>query len=183
MSTSREQIRAHHEAGHAVVARLLGTTVVRAAIFSTGVGEDASVLTHSAEHLTREGDLLARLHGLKVDAKVALAGPYAQRKYRPNTNRKRASCAEWALDLRNAESSAVKIVLLRADPHRVFDGDKEVTLTPEEVTEVHSLFSRFGADVRAMLDEHWPAVERVAGALLKSRIVSGDEIDALIAGR
>jgi hypothetical protein len=178
MSTSRERIIAHHEAGHAVVARLLGVTVVHASLL---IG-NAGVLTQSAEVLAHPDDTSGRLRGAEVDAKVSLAGPYAQQKYRPGMNKRRARSAEWKKDLEIAKSSAVKIVLLGADPHQTFDGSRHVTLCREQATEVERLFHRFGVEVMALLDEHWPAVERVAGALLDRRILHGDEVNALVAG-
>jgi predicted 3-demethylubiquinone-9 3-methyltransferase (glyoxalase superfamily) len=86
--------------------------------------------------------------------------------------------------MRLAQSAAIKIVLIRADPNQQFDFDGERTfkITAEQNAEIAQLVNRFSDEVRVLVEQHWPAIERVATALLNRRIVYTDEIDAAIAG-
>jgi ATP-dependent Zn protease len=87
-ATAVRKVVAYHEAGHAVVARLLGQSIVSVAI---GADDDsAAAVTSSAAHAARERDAAAQVSGYETDAMIALAGPIAQVMSRPS-QRDRAS--------------------------------------------------------------------------------------------
>jgi hypothetical protein len=176
---------AYHEAGHAVIALVLGVDVPCVSMARIGASAEGTpaTLRWSAEWLARN-DPRTMLVGLETDAKITLAGPSAEQKYRPDTNIKLALREQWRDDMRLAQSAATKIVLIRADPNQQFDFDGERTfkITAEQNAEIAQLVNRFSDEVRVLVEQHWPAIERVATALLNRRIVYTDEIDAAIAG-
>jgi hypothetical protein len=72
------RVVAYLEAGHAVVARLLGVDIV-----SVTMAEEAGVLRPSAAYAARESGTAAQVVGYEIDGKIALAGPIAQLMSRP----------------------------------------------------------------------------------------------------
>jgi ATP-dependent Zn protease len=171
---------AHHEAGHAVIARMLGVDVVRASILPTNKERGGS-LNPSAEHLAGD-DAQARLRGLETDAKIALAGPNAEKKYRPETNVQKAQREQWRDDLAVCTSAAINIVLLRDDPSIRFNftGARDFEPTETQAAEIRQLVNRFSREAQTLVEQHWPAITRVAAALLDRKILYNDEIAALI---
>jgi hypothetical protein len=57
------------------------------------------------------------------------------------------------------------------------------TLTPNQLTEFNRLRGQLWAEAKGLVELHWPAIERVAEALTKSRLLSQDDVNALIANR
>jgi hypothetical protein len=57
-----------------------------------------------------------------------------------------------------------------------------VDLTPEEVQEVAQLLKRLAAETEALVAANWPAILRVAEALLERPLLSEADLDRLIAG-
>jgi ATP-dependent Zn protease len=179
MTHNNDEVRAYHEAGHAVIARVLGVGVVYITLFPSDETNNGGAQTWSAAWLARAtGDAAALTRGFETDAKVSLAGPYAQIKHRPNTNMKRASRDEWDSDLGNAKSCAATMVWLQDHAD-----EAGMTLSAEQATEALRIFQRLQDEARALVEEHWPSVERVAKALLKYRALQGGEVDDLIGGR
>jgi ATP-dependent Zn protease len=176
---------AHHEAGHAVIARVLGVDIPCVSIvrMGTDAAGTAGALTWSAAWTGRK-DPATMLAGVETDAKITFAGPNAELKYLPDTNIKLAQRKQWRSDMERARSAALKIVLLRADPKQQFEfeGRRTVEITSEQDAEVERLVNQFNDQARLLVEQHWPAIGRVAAALLDRRIVYGDKIDALIAG-
>jgi hypothetical protein len=82
---TREEITtAYHEAGHAVIARMLGIAVE----YVTTLSDDRTngvALTHSAAFLAQDADQTTRLVAITKDMVVSLAGPYAEMRSRPAT--------------------------------------------------------------------------------------------------
>ena len=74
---------AHHEAGHAVVARVLRIGVSYATLMPKQ--SEAGVLTHSALYHAPTDEPLAQVAGAENDIKVLFAGAIAQQLYRPMT--------------------------------------------------------------------------------------------------
>src|ERR1700751_4416582 len=70
----KHRLRAFHEAGHAVAARLLGIEIAEARMKD----DDAQVLTHSAAYAADPSDAPAHLAALYADLQVALAGDIGQ---------------------------------------------------------------------------------------------------------
>jgi hypothetical protein len=67
---------AHHEAGHAVIARILGMGIEYVTL--RRADGDPGALAHSAAYFAPDN-----LEAREKDAIVALAGPMAQQHYRP----------------------------------------------------------------------------------------------------
>jgi len=58
---------------------------------------------------------------------------------------------------------------------------QHVALEGERAGQFH-LFNCTLEKTRALVDQHWPAIHRVAKALMSDRVLSEAEIDALIEG-
>jgi hypothetical protein len=173
---------AYHEAGHAVIARVLGVSVHHVSRFATEGGGTPRALTYSAAW--NAGSDSAYLIGLEADAKISLAGPHAEKKYRPDTNINLAQQNQWLDDMANAMSAVVKILLFKANPNdRVyFEGAREIELTSDQSAEATQLFNRISGETQALVEQHWSAIERTAAALLDRSVLNEHDIDALIIG-
>src|SRR5215211_4168725 len=103
MAMRQEEI-AHHEAAHAVVARLLNVGLTHVAIFPTGDHSIAGAETVSPFSLAhaRGADPSAQVAALETEIKVLLAGPCADQQRHPTTAQKR----DWADDFSSARSRA-----------------------------------------------------------------------------
>jgi hypothetical protein len=167
---------AHHEAGHAVIARVLGLDVVYATLRSLngGLGD---VLRVSAAHRAPDD-----LEALKKDAIVSLAGPMAQLRYQPlsqGAQQRAWKDGGWQADRRDAENSLVMLLLRQHDEPVVLG---HCVLEGERAEEFCQLFNGTRAKTADLVKENWPAIGRVAVALLGAdRPLSQDEVDALIA--
>jgi hypothetical protein len=49
-------------------------------------------------------------------------------------------------------------------------------------TEGKALFSRFCRETEALVQDYWPAIERVAAAMLERPVLHKDDLDTLILG-
>jgi hypothetical protein len=171
-----ELLKAHHEAGHGVIARKLGIPVRRLTIFSADDDSEASALTESASYIARDADQATFVAAIENDVRVCLAGPHAQSRYQPPDG---SNPAEWEGDRETATALAVKATaILRGvdvssgiiDPRPHLD-EAEVAL----------LFQRLSKEAAVLVAENWPAITRVAKALVKRRELTGKELDDLIA--
>ncbi|HEX9238055.1 MAG TPA: hypothetical protein VF866_04760 [Xanthobacteraceae bacterium] len=182
-----KRLLAYHEAGHAVVARLLGVGVAVVIMFPTA-DQKAGVKTKSAEWETGD-DPEAVAHACELDAKVVMAGSIAEQIHRPiktRTKLERRRKHGWASDTENASSFVGKAVLIRSGvPPAVFhfEGNKDYDydVTPEQIATANALLRRLHGETHKLLKDNWPAVERVAAAFMEQPLVSEEEIDALIA--
>lgn len=176
-----EKIIAIHEAGHAVIARVLGIAVTQVAMFPTdGKGGAAGAQTGSASWLANEADRSAQIRAAENDAKVCLAGPHAQQKYRPSKVKHRMP-VEWRDDFELAKQFVVKAVLLETDPaFNLPTEGRDIILSRDASAQVVSRFDRISADVKSLVADNWPAIERTAEELLRLRTISGEEVDAII---
>jgi hypothetical protein len=167
---------ARHEAGHAVIARALNINIKYATL--EDVNGYPMVLAESAAH-QRPSDPDALEH----DAIVSLAGPLAQQRHRPlsqsEQDRAWKDGGEWYDDRLNAQNYLLMLQKLRrGEP--VVEG--QVDLEGERFQEFVDLFNSTLAKARALVDQHWPAICRVAKALMSDRVLSQAEVDALIEG-
>ncbi|WP_425906578.1 hypothetical protein [Nitrobacter sp. TKz-YC02] len=170
----RETI-AHHEAGHAVIARVLDIPVSYATLDAHD-GAGAVVTTSSATHLA-----LDDLETPEKYAIVALAGPQAQHHYRPMSLAAQNHACEggWRVDRANA-TSLLAMLVLRQHGKPAVPGSY-VELDGPETEEFSRLFSRTTQKTADLVEENWPAIQRVAAALLSRPGLTEDDIDALIA--
>src|SRR5262245_381654 len=174
---------AYHEAGHAVIARVLGIEVRLATIrpdkFSAGHvthgaswpdREDANG-TIAAED--REEEWQQRMEMAEDRAKLALAGPIAEMKYLPTLNGEHfadsSDLLNVAVYLKIAGGfSPISEVLVPGKPLRQTNG------------EVSQLWERLQADTADLVELHWLSIERVAEALLIHEELGQEEIEALV---
>lgn len=180
MKKEVQQLVAYHEAGHAVVARVLGVDVIYAATFPTGPNNSANVRTASAAYRARGGGVAVQIAGCEADAKVQLAGPHAQHRYCPVKHRAYWK-HEWRGDLDAAKQFIGHSILIR-DGIEPRDG-LSITLTPDQQTAGETTLTRVIAETEALVEAHWPAIERVAETLVRRPMIGEDDLDALIANR
>jgi hypothetical protein len=172
----KKETIAHHEAGHAVIARVLDIPVSYATLDALD-GAGAVVTTSNATHLGP--------HNLEAPEKyaiVALAGPQAQHHYRPMSRaaQNRACDGGWRVDRANA-TSLLAMLVLRQHGKPAVPGSY-VELDGPETEEFDRLFSQTAQKTADLVEENWPAIQRVAAALLNRPALTEDDIDALIAG-
>jgi hypothetical protein len=74
--SEREAVVAHHEAGHAVIARKLGLEVIRVTLSLHNSG--AAYYRRGATYLARNADLATQISAAETDAIISLAGPTAE---------------------------------------------------------------------------------------------------------
>jgi ATP-dependent Zn protease len=168
--------RAYHEAGHAVIARMLGLKVH----YVTTLESAEAALTHCAAYQARNADQVTRLAAFMKDIIVALAGPQAQLKYRPPKNKQPY---EWGDDLKNAQNSAIQAALMASGVDTLLNPEGSfitVDLDADQAVCANDMLQQARDAVRDLVAEHWPQIERVAAALLSHPILNGDDLDELI---
>ena len=166
----------YHEAGHAVVARLLG---VNTSATIDQENQEAVAPTSSAAYIAREGDTSAQVAGYETDGKIALAGPIAQLMSRPTRDNHVAKSVQLHNeDFANAKKAAVCIAALLTGESLPQPG--QITLRGAVLNSDEDTLERLKRETKAILKEHWPAVKRVAKALLAERHLDQAEIDRLI---
>jgi hypothetical protein len=190
MVTMRDRFKAYHEAGHAVVARTLGVAVTYVTTFSTGSDNQGGAETHSAAWQARDADRPTQLVAIGKDIKVSMAGPQAEHRHRPIKHTKWSLLAAdakpywWAGDFTVARNSACQVVLLKDGTVATTTFDAiTVKLNMPQIAEIDRLIDQFWKETEMLVDQHWPAIERTAKALLSGRPLVQDELDALIANR
>lgn len=144
---------AYHEAGHAVASWALHVGPVSIRLLPPG-GLERGITRHVDDGRTDAESLYRR-------AVLLLAGPEAQMIYAP----------EWKNDGAERELDAAMALLARSLEARGegCSGDR-LSLAKDRACE----------DARAILDEHWGAVARVAGALIARPELSGGDLAALL---
>ena len=145
-----QKIVAHHEAGHAVIARLLGVGIRQA--FGRGrkpLGDDAgNVITESASFKAK-GTPYYR-EALRIDLMIAQAGMIAQLIYRPLYTKGSDDIEEWDSDRKNATGFAVK--------YCVASEDGTIDLAPDAPIpweQAETLFDSTKVEVERMLRDNW----------------------------
>ena len=137
-----------------------------------------SLSTASAAALADRNDLFAYVAGIEKDIKVSIAGPQSQNIYRPSDE----NHDEWESDRQTQLSLALKIVLLKAGID-IPDAGLQASVNSDQLDEAKRLLARLAEETRALVIANWPAITRVAEALLRLRRQTLDQaaIDALIA--
>ena len=183
---------AHHEAGHAVIARKLGIPVPWVST------RDRGALTHSAAWSSmNNADIEARAAAYESDAVVALAGPAAQRRLKgyedmfvtDNLFKDGHGAGEGRLcragDDRDGDMTVARSAIFRAICLRrgkpLPDGPTRLTLGPLEIDAITEAFDRLQTQTIRLVRERWPAIARVAKALGRHDRIDQTELDRLIA--
>jgi len=173
---------AYHEASHAVIARVLGVEVLGVAMFPTDDVNRAGALTYSASYYSGT-DKAARIAGLEIDIKIGLAGPITDARHskgRPSRSMKHGA----ADDIARSRSMAAEIALLMAGEQLPQHHDAmQITVTPALIETANAILARLQTETEALLTQHWPAVKRVAQALMTCNLLDQAELDRLIAGQ
>jgi hypothetical protein len=175
--SEREKLIAHHEAGHAVVARLLGVGMTYAALFPTAPDSAAVAQTCSAAYLALGEGRATHLAGVEKDVKVAFGGPLAQVKYHPKSEETQIG---FDGDIADVMQRVVQLVLIRDGtvPDGSYAG--KVKVNAAQQAEIDREFIRLQQEAAAIVDINWPAIKRLAAAIIKHRIPLQNEVDALI---
>jgi hypothetical protein len=157
---------AYHEAGHAVIARVLGCDLRYVAACRTSdefAGEAVPVNT-SRDPATNYERM----------AKVKLAGPLAQSKKFSTGVRKTIRRGEWNHDLKDAEELVVNLCICRQFG---FLEEREYELNGADL---QKLWDTLESDAHKLVDANWPAIVRVAEELMTRPVLFQDDVDALI---
>ena len=149
-ATPRDRLTAFHEAGHAVVAHLLGLTVSQVEVI--GNGED-----FGSCHTLRlpSGEAIAREHALEDALLVACAGAVAECIA--------SGAKEWDEDSHDLERAVHLALQLTGDCEKA-----------------HALILRTRRRVRRALMRHWNAVETLAEVLLRNGRADSAEVSRIV---
>ena len=159
---------AFHEAGHTVISHALGLEVEFVTI-TPDIDFAGSCTSDYAMYFAFYADDATRLSALEKDVIVNLAGPIAECQYRSldfNDVTAMREAGRWGGDLAMAKYLVTMMMELLPED-----------LRPELYNE---LFDRLSFDTEIMVNSHWPAIERVAHALLEWSDLSGAYVDDLI---
>jgi hypothetical protein len=181
-----KEVKAYHEAGHAVIARVLGVEVDYVVLFSTDPSNESAALTHSATWRHSNADVPTLASAIEKDAKVSLAGIYAQsRRFPPKTKKAYSSDSKngWGDDIETAGNFAMMAVRLRREGIRPTPDDTTYEPDASARAEYEILFNRLCKETEKLVGENWPAIERVAEALVSRPILLQDDLDRLIDNR
>jgi hypothetical protein len=168
MSGKAEAVR-YHEAGHAVVARVLGINVIYVTARPKGKYRGLTCIDYTGR---RQEPVEFFNHQIKI----LLAGSLAEIKRYPDSdwNVLRDNCFD---DWGKAYACADRLVRIRRLPRPqrmdIFRQYPATTL----------IIERTAAETERLLAANWPAVTRVAKALHRNAYLKQPELDALIAGR
>jgi hypothetical protein len=171
MINGRRTKLAYHEAGHAVVARLLGVQVTGVRMFRTE-GTRAAVVTTSAA--MRHKGLDDFIAGLVIDSKIALAGAIAQWQYKPTKN-----VRGWDDDFTRASSYMATAVFAEREGKIPQPGAFELDAT--EQARAENMFNTARTETESLVQASWQAIERVAAALQTRNLLTERDLDNLIA--
>ena len=171
----RQQI-AHHEAGHAVIARAFGMRVLSVEICQDGKG--GVVQYESAYYRSRDADVASQLAALDKDLLVDCADFAAEQHFWPDED----LLTSYLSDDDDILGTAAIITLLRHGQQVSETFSLEDPLLPPiwDESNDHADKARIRAD--RLVADHLPAIERVAAALLIRRTLDPNELDAIIAG-
>jgi hypothetical protein len=157
------KIAAHHEAGHAVVFHRLGHRVTEAEIHSTGGYVRVSDCDYRTTLPARPDGLYSGVelvNAARPDVVGRLAGPVAEARHRGLEQLREC----WRQGESNTDLGDVENWLRQVVHPDEFDS------AAEWVT-AHAVW---------LVNENWPAIERVAAALLRRRVLNGEQVAELI---
>lgn len=178
---SQEAKVAHHEAGHAVAARVQGIPVAFITTLAVDQRSAAAALTHSATYLSREAGSKIWLAAIRKDIIVCLSGPFAQQRYRPQQQKKRYPPAEWVDDFNNARNFAGTAALIASGIEvNAMEKTIPVEMTAEQIAYADLMLQQCHQAAHNLVVDHWPAIVKVAEALLSRPILNADDLDQLL---
>jgi len=186
-SPGEDRAIAHHEAGHIVATRMLDVRMEKVSMCPTNDTNEAEVASHSVVWATRNADRSVQLEALETEAKIALAGPFAQLRHEPcETETKKlreANCtamrSEWKKDIKDARLLVIKAVRLNADTTSSLS-DFEIGEVRADPAECERLYARFCNETEALITAEWCAIKRVADWLERHRTITQTKADKLI---
>ena len=159
----------YHEAGHAVVARVLGIDVAYVTARSEGKYRGLTRLNNDRREQKA-------IEFLDCQIKILLAGSYAELKRYPDFSLE-CVIGDRFDDWSRAYGCADRLVQIRRLPR------------PERMDILRQypastlIIERSAAETKQLLTNHWPAVVRVAKALHHNARIKQPALDDLIAGR
>jgi len=151
----------------------------------------ATSMTDSAAYQARRGSLTDHQKGWEADIKVAMAGPHAERRHE-GSRRYRfdfmavVSAALKDQDDRNIMNAAVHHLYLATGRGREAPAEneaKDVTLSGDDLLYLAELTARLCEEAATLVSANWPAIERVAKALITRDLLDQAELDSLISNR
>jgi hypothetical protein len=150
-----------HEAGHAVIARALGIKVTSISMHNDGVSA------------ARVKSMIPQWRpGLEAELKLTMAGAAAQG--RLSTEDVHMSTVP------ELESDYERIIVLAANMAAVDAGLEWDDMAKLDVADLNAFIRRFSDETEALVEQHWPAIVRVAKALMVQNWVTGAELDRLM---
>jgi ATP-dependent Zn protease len=174
-----EKQRAVHETGHAVVARVLGVAVTYVTMFPTRLDNNAAAQTRSATFLARHSSVEAIQIANAKDAKIALAGNIAERRYRPNDKSAKQGFGAGE-DAKRAQVMAQTNVLVGAGLDLV-NAPASIDVSPEQNDVAVALLHKWWDETVELVDSNWHTIRHVAKALQQRRFLDPETLDKLIA--
>jgi hypothetical protein len=167
MMTEKEmrRITSYHEAGHAVVARILGLSVESISM-ATAEGSQARSMIKTALSDAWSGSQTEKLKACEIDIKVALAGPIAQYRYRGRF--------DDSFD-REAEGDRLQAIAYAGNHLRLAAGQDD------DPNYSAALTARLAGETAVLIHAQWGSIQQVAEALTVRDFMDQAELDALIA--
>jgi hypothetical protein len=172
------RVKSFHEAGHAVIARVLEIQVSGVAMRPAGLDNTAGVETVPASWLARNSGTAEQVFACENDAIVAFAGMAAQARSHPDLSVK-IDNPEFQGDIENARRFVANIVRALSG-ERVLENERSPPLSGEDLRRAKVKFDELLQRTYALVDEHWQAIQRVARALETHDRIDQAELDELI---
>jgi hypothetical protein len=188
---------AYHEASHAVAARVQNIKCDCVAINLDKIIEHqeiridnklfvfagAAVINSTAKLAHDSGaDQATQLTAIRKDLIVGLAGPYGEQKHRPLKDRRtlKKRFDGWKNDLEIARLYAYLAALVATGVALPSEGDT-IRINTDLLPYADDFFQQCNDAVADLVDKYWPAIERVAQALMTCDLLDQAELDRLIA--
>jgi hypothetical protein len=149
-----------HEAGRAVLGTEFGLLFTLVTVDS----DDPMVMHESAAPLARDLDVHSQIEACEKDAIVALAGLAANRRENPRLPISDVINEVGDTDTDNARIAIIKMICLK-DGQPIPQG--RVNIGPAMWGTIQDEYFRLVRKTAALVDQHWPAIERVAKYLEK----------------
>ena len=166
---------AHHEAAHAVIARRLGCECPHIAMFSMDEMGMAGAVTSSASYLAGD-NVQARILGLEIDAKIALAGPHSNLRLRARA-RDFFMGAGLDIELARAACGQISILLAGRDVSR---DSLELDLTDDDAKVANEVLNRLDMETKQLVETNWPVIQLVASELANRDLLVQTDLDEII---